>query len=139
MPAKKPELGRRDQDLHPSWMPTEPSESESELTGERQPGDGGGPTNTFTMEKTRSADLEFGQLQYTSEADVSWTREARVGAQEGQSRWIPTPVNIADLGFRRLIQSKKPELEPEEITDLESRPKECTSRMDAEHTREVRV
>ena len=64
---------------------------------------------------TRSADLEFGQMQYTSEADVSWTREARVGAQEGQSRWIPTPVNIADLGFRRLIRSKEPELEPEEI------------------------
>ena len=82
MPAKQPELGCRDQDLHPSRMPTEPSESESELTGERQPGDGGGPTNTFTMEKTRSADLEFGQLQYTSEADVSWTREARVGAQK---------------------------------------------------------
>ena len=50
----------------------------------------------------RSADLEFRQLQYTSEAEVSWTREARVGAQEGQSGWIPTPVNIADLGFRRL-------------------------------------
>ena len=32
----------RSKDLHPSRMPTEPSESESELTGERQPGDGGG-------------------------------------------------------------------------------------------------
>ena len=49
-----------------------------------------------------SADLEFRQLQYTSDADVSWTREARVGAQKGQSGWILTPVNIADLGFRRL-------------------------------------
>ena len=54
MPAKKPELGCRDQDLHPSRMPTEPSESESELTGERQPGGGGGPTNTSTMEKKNS-------------------------------------------------------------------------------------
>ena len=52
--AKKPELGRRDQDLHPTRMPTEPSESESELTGERQPGGGGGPTNTSTMEKKNS-------------------------------------------------------------------------------------
>ena len=54
MPAKKPELGCRDQDLHPNRMPTEPSESESELTGER------------------SADLEFRKLQYASEADVSF-------------------------------------------------------------------
>ena len=66
-----------------------------------KPGDGGGPTNTFTMDEKiesataqstreqpicqfnprspswsprRSADLEFRQLQYASEADVSRTR-----------------------------------------------------------------
>ena len=54
----------------------------------------GVPTNTFTMDENNlglnpeaglnprtSADLEFKQLQYTSEADVSWTQEAQVGAR----------------------------------------------------------
>ena len=48
-------------------------------------------------------------------------------------------VDVADLGFRRLSLVREARVGAQGFTDLESRPKGCTSRMDTEHTREVRV
>ena len=48
-------------------------------------------------------------------------------------------VDVADLGFRRLSLVREARVGAQGFTDLESRPKRCTSRMDAEHAQKVRV
>ena len=88
--------------------------------------DGGGTTNTF-CEASAATPGDGGGFPRT------------------HSPWTRTNPRLLMVGVPRIhsarcqFNPRSPRWSPRRSTDLESRPKRCASRMDAEHTREGRV